>query len=175
MLFRTAALIGKYRAQGIAEPLFALADFLTQRGVNVIFEQETAESIGAPPEMSRTTEQIGAEANVAIVVGGDGTMLGIARQLARFEVPLIGINKGRLGFMTDIPLAQQFDAIGAMLNGDFMSDRRTMLEARVLRPEGDSVTTIFEAVALNDVVVARGAVSGMIEISVEVDGLYTYT
>lgn len=176
--FRTAAIIGKYRAQGIADPLFALAEFLSRRGMGVLFETETAETIGASGYQARTPEQIGTEADVAIVVGGDGTMLGIARQLAASNVPLIGINQGRLGFMTDIPLANQFDALSSMLDGQFVEERRSLLHAQVLRPDANrraKPKTMFEAIALNDVVVARGAVSGMIELTVEVDGHYTYT
>lgn len=176
--FRTAAIIGKYRAQGIAEPLFALAEFLARRGLSVLFETETAETIGASGYQARSPEQIGAEADVAIVVGGDGTMLGIARQLAAFDVPLIGINQGRLGFMTDIPLANQFDALSSMLDGQFVEERRSLLHAQVLRPDlarRAKPKSIYEAIALNDVVIARGAVSGMIELTVDVDGHYTYT
>lgn len=170
--------MGKYRAQGIAEPLFALARLLQDHGIDVVFETETAETIGAPTAQSRSPQEIGEQADVAIVVGGDGTMLGIARQLAPYDVPLIGINQGRLGFMTDIPLAQQLDAVGAMIEGKFVRERRTLLKAKVLRPAVNGQgkpRKIFEAIALNDVVVARGAVSGMIELTVEVDGFYTYT
>ena len=176
--FRTAAIIGKYRAQGIAEPLFALAESLATRGLSVLFETETAETIGASGYQARTPEQIGKEADVAIVVGGDGTMLGIARQLAPYDVPLIGINQGRLGFMTDIPLANQLDALAAMLDGQCVRESRTLLSACVERPDPtrpERRQTLFETIALNDVVVARGAVSGMIELTVEVDGFYTYT
>lgn len=176
--FRTAAIIGKYRAQGIAEPLFALAEFLARRGMSVLFETETAETIGASGYQARSAEQIGREADVAIVVGGDGTMLGIARQLAPYDVPLIGINQGRLGFMTDIPLANQLDALSAMIDGRHVQESRTLLQAKVLRADptrGAEPKTIYEAIALNDVVIARGEVSGMIELTVEVDGFYTYT
>jgi NAD+ kinase len=186
--FRTAAIIGKYHAQGIAEPLFALADFLARRGMTVIFEADTAETIGASNYQAMTPEQLGKVADVAIVVGGDGTMLGIARQLAPFDVPLVGINQGRLGFMTDIPLAAQFDALAAILDGQYVRESRTLLEARVERPSdaGKSKSRskvakarankpLFEAIAFNDVVVTRGEVSGMIELTVEVNGEYTYT
>jgi NAD kinase len=74
---------------------------------------------------------IGAECDAAIVMGGDGTMLGIARQLAPFNVPLIGINRGRLGFMTDIPLEGMHDALARILSGSYKAERRTLLEGRV--------------------------------------------
>jgi NAD+ kinase len=95
--------------------------------------------------------EIGASCDAAIVMGGDGTMLGIARQLAPFNVPLIGINQGRLGFMTDIPLEGMHDALARILSGSYKAERRTLLEGRVMRG-GD---TIHVGMAVNDVVVAR--------------------
>jgi NAD+ kinase len=100
------------------------------------------------------------------VVGGDGTMLGIGRQLARHGVPLIGINQGRLGFITDIPLDKYRTVLPPMLAGQYEEDHRTLIHAQVVR-DGASV---FEALAMNDVVVNRGATSGMVELRVEVDG-----
>ncbi|CAN5458046.1 NAD kinase [soil metagenome] len=174
--FKTAALIGKYGAQNIAEPMFALADMLARRGMTVLFEADTAQTIGASSYQALAAEQLGERADIAIVVGGDGTMLGIARQLAAYDVPLVGINQGRLGFMTDIPLAMQFEALDAILDGHYLREERSLLAAHVERPQPDgSLETIFEATALNDVVVARGSVSGMVELTVDVDGLYTYT
>ncbi len=174
--FKTAAIVGKYGAQNIAEPLFALADLLARRGMTVLFEADTAAAIGASSYQALAADQLGERADIAIVVGGDGTMLGIARQLAAHGVPLVGINQGRLGFMTDIPLAMQADALGAMLDGSYVREERSLLEAQVERPGADGAPeTIFEATALNDVVVARGSVSGMIEVTVDVDGHYMYT
>jgi NAD+ kinase len=99
-------------------------------------------------------------------VGGDGTMLGIGRQLARHGVPLIGINQGRLGFITDIALDQFRTVLPPMLAGEYEEDQRTLMHARVMR-DGQCV---FDALAMNDVVVNRGATSGMVELRVEVDG-----
>jgi len=93
-------------------------------------------------------------------------MLGMGRRIARYGVPLIGINQGRLGFITDVPLNQFRDALGPMLAGEFEEDHRTVIQACVMR-DGRCV---FEATAMNDVVVNRGATSGMVELRVEVDG-----
>jgi NAD+ kinase len=117
-----------------------------------------------------TPEQIGAHAQLAIVVGGDGTMLGIARQLAPFRVPLIGVNQGRLGFMTDIASDRMLPVLAEMLDGTRESEQRTLLEGTVLR-DGKA---IFHGVAFNDVVVARGTGSGMVELRVNVDGHFMY-
>jgi NAD+ kinase len=103
-------------------------------------------------------------------MGGDGTMLGIARQLAPFDVPLIGINQGRLGFMTDIPLDGMLDVLAKILGGSYKAERRTLLEGRVRREGKD----IHFGLAVNDVVVARGAGAGMAELRVDVDGHFMY-
>jgi NAD+ kinase len=109
---------------------------------------------------------IGESCDLCLVVGGDGTMLGIGRQLAQYGVPLIGINQGRLGFITDIPFEKFQTALLPMLAGDFEEDHRGLMQARVMR-DGHCV---FSALAMNDVVVNRGATSGMVELRVEVDG-----
>lgn len=168
--FKTIALVGKYLAAGIAESLSQLAHFLDQAGHTVLFERETARNIGLDSHAVVTPEQIGQQADLAIVVGGDGTMLGIARQLAPYNVPLIGINQGRLGFMTDIPLERMLPALSDMLSGKAQSEQRSLLEASVIRDDN----VIFHALAFNDVVVSRGATSGMAELQVEVDGHFMY-
>ncbi len=111
-------------------------------------------------------DAIGAQCDLGLVVGGDGTMLSIGRRLARYGTPLIGINQGRLGFVTDIPLENYQSTLTPMLHGEYEEDHRPLMHARVLR-EGHCV---FDAFAMNDVVVNRGATSGMVELRVEVDG-----
>ena len=150
--------------------LSELAEFLRSAGRSVVFEADTAKNVGFTGYATMTPVEIGAHADVAIVVGGDGTMLGIARQLAPYGIPLIGINQGRLGFMTDIPVERMLPILSDMLNGKLESEQRSMLEGLVLR-DGK---TIFQSVAFNDVVVARGAGSGMAELRVEVDGRFMY-
>jgi len=167
---KTIAIVGKYQASGITQTLSDIAAFLTSRAHTVVFEHETAQNIQLQGYQSMTLAEIGAYADAAIVVGGDGTMLGIARQLAPYDVPLIGINQGRLGFMTDIPQDRMIPVLSDMLDGKVESESRTLLEATVVR---DGVQ-IFEAQAFNDVVVSRGSVSGMVELTVEVDGRFMY-
>ncbi|MFZ1179921.1 MAG: NAD kinase [Herbaspirillum sp.] len=167
---KTIAIVGKFHAAGITQSLSDIAAFLKARGHTVVFEAETARNIALEGHDAMSPEQIGQFADAAIVVGGDGTMLGIARQLAPFDVPLIGINQGRLGFMTDISLDRMIPVLADMLDGKVEAEARTLLEATVSR---DGVQ-IFHALALNDVVVSRGAFSGMVELSVEVDGRFMY-
>jgi NAD+ kinase len=167
---KTIAIVGKHLAVGIAHSLSAIAEFLVNTGHAVVFETETAKNIELKDFSAMTPAQIGQHADAAIVVGGDGTMLGIARQLAPYNVPLIGINQGRLGFMTDIPFDRMMPLLADMLNGKVESEQRSLLEGSVLR-DGE---TIFQALAFNDVVVSRGAGSGMVELRVEVDGHFMY-
>ena len=168
--FKTVAIVGKYMAAGIEQSLSELADFLATTGCTVILEAETAQSVNLPGIVAMSPAEIGKHADVAIVLGGDGTMLGIARQLAPYNVPLIGINQGRLGFMTDISQDGMIQVLTDMLAGKLESEQRSLLEGSVLR-NGE---TIFHAMAFNDVVVARGATTGMAELKVEVDGHFMY-
>jgi NAD+ kinase len=168
--FKTIAVVGKHLAAGIAQSLSQIADFLVQAGHGVVFETETSKNIELKGFAVMTPAEIGRHADAAIVVGGDGTMLGIARQLAPYNVPLIGINQGRLGFMTDIPFERMMPLLADMLNGKVESEQRSLLEGSVLR-DGE---VIFHALAFNDVVVSRGAGSGMVELRVEVDGHFMY-
>jgi NAD+ kinase len=169
--FHRVALIGRHVSPGIGEPLTRLAAFLVANGHEVVIEAETARSTPLPGYASATPETIGTRADVAIVVGGDGTMLSIARRLAPFDVPLIGINQGRLGFLTDIPIAHMEPMLAALLGGRFVEERRTLLAAEVVRADG----TREGAFALNDVVLNRGGGGTMIECAVEIDGRFVYS
>ncbi|HSW06251.1 NAD kinase [Aquabacterium sp.] len=161
--FHHAALVGKYQADGIRPVLEEIAQFLVREGLEVSFEHQTALNTGVTDYDGLTPEQIGARCDVAVVVGGDGTMLGFARGLARYDLPLIGINQGRLGFITDVAIGQFREALAPMLAGDFEEEHRTMLESEVWRDD----ECIFEGLSMNDVVVSRGATAGMVELRVD--------
>ncbi|MDO8278723.1 MAG: NAD kinase [Hylemonella sp.] len=177
--FHHVALIGKYHAasgggSGAGSSRAALeeiAHFLTAKGCEVYLERETANQTGIAGYTDLDVTAIGEQCDLVLVVGGDGTMLGIGRQLARYGVPLIGINQGRLGFITDIPLGDFASTLTPMLAGRFEEDQRTLMHARVMR-DGHCV---FDALAMNDVVVNRGATSGMVELRIEVDGHFVAT
>lgn len=169
-MYKTIAIVGKPMAAGITDSLVEIASFLLRTGHDVVFEAETARHVALKNIIALTAEEIGQQADAAIVVGGDGTMLGIARQLAPFNVPLIGINQGRLGFMTDIPVERMMPLLTDMLAGKVESEQRSLLEGEVVRGND----TIFQALAFNDVVVSRGAGSGMVELKVAVDGRFMY-
>ena len=162
--FRHVALVGKYQAQGMRGVLEEIADFLVRQGVEVALEKQTALNTGITDHGSFTPEELGARCDLAVVVGGDGTMLGIARQLSRHGTPLVGINQGRLGFITDVSVDAFAQVLAPMLAGDYEEERRTMLEGGVWR---DGVM-IFDGFAMNDVVVSRGATSSMVELKIDI-------
>jgi len=162
--FLHAAVVGKYQADGIRPVLEEIAHFLVDQGLEVSFEARTAHNTGVVDFGALDTRGIGAQCDLAVVVGGDGTMLGIARELARHEVPMVGINQGRLGFITDIPIGQFREALAPMIAGDFEEEHRAMLASEVWR-DGER---IFEGLSMNDVVVSRGATASMVELRVDI-------
>ena len=164
--FSRVAIIGKYQAPGSRAVVEEVANFLQDQGCEVSLERDTALNTGLTHYPALDVPAMGAACDLALVVGGDGTMLGIGRQLARHGVPLVGINQGRLGFITDIPLDAYPDKLRAILRGEFEEDTRSLMAASVWRDD----RCVFEATALNDVVVNRGGVASMIELRVEVDG-----
>jgi NAD+ kinase len=168
--FRTIALIGKYKSPEIAESLMTLAEFLRSRGIDVLVEEGTAALVGADGFPIVSYASIGQRADLAIVLGGDGSMLTAARQLAESGVPLVGVNQGRLGFMTDLARDDMLDGVSDLLEGKFKGEQRFLLDATVRR--GDAV--IFRTQALNDVVVNKGDLGRMIEFAVSIDDEFLY-
>ncbi|MFC5480430.1 NAD kinase [Massilia suwonensis] len=164
------ALVVRQNTAGIEEPVASIVAFLQQAGHRVVFEADTAAHLGMPDVESMTVTEIGEQVPLVIVMGGDGTMLGIARQLAKYDVSLIGINLGRLGFITDIPVERMLPALEEILQGKARAEKRTLLEGRVMR----AGEMIYCGVAVNDVVVARGSGAGMAELRVTVDGHFMY-
>ena len=172
-IFRRVAVIGKYPGPGAVSAsdsarqiIESIAQFVTQQDCELTLEAETAAHTGLTQYHTLDVEGIGRQCDLCLVVGGDGTMLGVGRRLASYGTPLVGINQGRLGFITDIPLEGYHETLSAMLGGAFEEDPRSLMHGKVMR-EGEGV---FEAFAMNDVVVNRGAVASMVELRVEVNG-----
>ena len=149
--FGRILLIGKLRSAEIESSLHELRDFLRKRGCEVLPEGET-------------------KADLAIVIGGDGTMLTAARELVRHRVPLVGINQGRLGFMTDIGHDDMQAGVGAILDGNYAIEERSLLEAEIKRA-GKSV---LRTIALNEAVIGKGSQGRLIEFELSVDGEFVY-
>lgn len=171
MHFNTIAIVGRYQDRGLDAPLRELAASIEGEGGRVLVEADTARNTGVTEFMVADYPTIGSQADLAIVMGGDGTMLGAARQLALYDIPMVGINHGRLGFITDIPLHNALEAVTRILNGQYEAEERVLLEGRVIR-DGQ---IMFSGLALNDVVLSRAGRGGMIEATVELDGVLMYS
>jgi NAD+ kinase len=166
--FGRVALIGKLRSAEIAASLRELRGMLEQRGCEVLIERETASDLGV---RGVDYAAIGAEAKLAIVVGGDGTMLAAARNLVRHHVPLVGVNQGRVGFMTDIGHDDMRSGIGAILDGKYTLEARALLEAEIKRNN----KSVLQTIALNEAVVGKGSQGRLIEFNLLIDGEFVYT
>ena len=171
LTFKTVALIGKYKTPAIAEPLLHLAEFLAGKGVNVVVDSLTAEHLGQHQYRVMTLDEMNGKVDLAVVMGGDGTMLNIARTLAPFGIPLVGVNQGRLGFLTDLSVDSMKRSISAMLQGEFVTEKRMLLAGRVMRNN----TEVCLATALNEIVIHRSNIGSMIECEVRINGEYLYT
>ena len=166
--FRRIALIGKLPSAGIATSLRELTDYLRARGCEVLVEQHTAQALGV---RGADYEALGKGSDLAVVVGGDGAMLAAARNLVRYHVPVVGVNQGRVGFMTDIGHQDMKSGIGAILDGRGTLEERTLLDAEILR----GGTAVLRTIALNEAVLGKGAEARLIEFEVALDGEYLYT
>ena len=164
--FAHVAIVGKYQGVGASEALSALARFLDQRGHHVYVEAQTAQNTGLTAYPTVELTGMVGRCDVALVVGGDGTMLGAGRELCKQNIPVIGINQGRLGFITDISLEGYEQTLAPMLDGAYESEYRSMMHAGIWREDRCE----FWAEAINDVVINRGSMGGMIELRVAVGG-----
>lgn len=168
--FKTVALVGRYKGRDVAEPLRALAAFLAAQGCSPVVEVDTAAESGVSEFPAADFGELGGRADLAVVLGGDGSMLSAARALAPYGVPLVGVNQGRLGFMTDIALKALTEAMGRIMRGEFTLETRTMLSASVTR----AGHPILGMRALNDVVVSKGGSGRLIEVLVRIDAQFVY-
>jgi len=170
-LFNNIGLVARHGKPHIIESLQKLAAHLAARGFHVLLDKESCGSSAIQPYPLIERDDLGKLADLAIVLGGDGTMLSVARVLAPYRVPMVGINQGRLGFMTDISLHEMLVAVDGILDGQFVPEERILLQASVIREDAEVVS----ALALNDVVISRGSLGSMIEFEVFVDNQFVYS
>jgi NAD+ kinase len=160
-------LVAKHNLDAAAGVLAELAGWLEAREIVAVFETETAALAGLPPDRATyTRDELPENCDLIVVLGGDGTLIGMADRIAvaGADVPILGVNFGSLGFLTEITLDELYESLDAVLRGEAEIDRRMMLRARTLRRQ--DVQT--ERVVLNDVVITKGALSRIIELSVAV-------
>lgn len=167
-VFHTIGLIGKFGASSVAGALHQIAAHLLSRKLRVLLDESTARLIPDNTLESATRSAIGEQCDLAIVMGGDGTLLNAARSLVDYEVPILGINLGRLGFLADVSPCELPHRLDEVLNGEFREARRSLLHAQVLHNNKVS----GEADALNDVVVHKREVARMIEVDTFLDGRF---
>jgi NAD+ kinase len=167
--FKTVGLWGRLSEASVAEPAKQVVAHLLKRGIQVFApRQAETQSLGEGVE-SVAEAELAERVDIVVAIGGDGTLLHAARHVAERGVPLLGINRGRLGFLTDISPEHMFDAIDAILAGDYLEERRLMLKAQIA--DGTSQ----QLVALNDVVLQKGETGRMLDFVTTVDGSYVNT
>lgn len=179
--FSHIAVFGRPNTEGLAAPVSAILQTIakTFQKPGLVWRPDSPRSRDPLRPSSRDSRPLGLAqtADLAVVLGGDGTLLGVARQLAPFKIPVVGINQGRLGFMTDLDIAQLDQQLPPILQGHGVPEDRSMLDVSVMRKseDGQNWQPVFQATALNDAVISRGAVSRMVELDVFVDGHYMQT
>ncbi len=170
--FNTIAIIAKFMQKSAVQlmknDLAALADHLQAKNIKVVLEAQTAEYAEMVDFQTTSLSEIGGKADLAIVMGGDGTMLSVARALIDSQIPLIGINRGHFGFLTDLRAEEMLQSIDAVLAGKYQSESRMLLNARVTRNN----KTILQNYAFNDIVLKSEL--RLIELEVNIDGMFVH-
>jgi NAD+ kinase len=170
--FNSIAIIGKFMRQSAVQlmqnDLIDLARHLADKGVEVLFEENTATFAQVSDFKTIKLEEVGGKVDLVVVMGGDGTMLSAARALKNSDIPLVGINRGHFGFLTDLRAEEMLQSIDAILSGAYQTESRMMLNASVIR-EGK---VILADQAFNDVVIKSGL--RLIELEVTIDGMFIH-
>lgn len=169
--FKSIALIGKYNSSTVSAPVLRLAEFLGQHGHDVWVTVHTADHCDLTGLQTAPLAELAKRVDLAIVLGGDGTLLNIARVLAESPIPMIGINQGRLGFLADVSIDTMLPTLADMLAGQYVSEERIMLECHLER-HGDLFGAAY---AFNDMVVSKGNAGRLIEFEVYIDDKFVYS
>lgn len=168
--FKKIGLVGRSQQDGLDSVLYDLLALLAERGHQVILEERLAELVPDREATLGSRDEIGHQSDLVIVAGGDGSLLSAARTLAKYDTPVLGVNRGRLGFLTDITPDQLHEQVSAVLDGRFTRENRFLLDAHVVR-DGEQIA---RGEALNDVVVNSGTSAQMIEYELSIDETFVY-
>ncbi len=168
--FKKIGLVGRSQQEGLDSVLQDLLKLLAERGHQVILEDRLAELVPGSPVDLGSRDDIGDASDLVIVAGGDGSLLSAARTLARYDTPVLGVNRGRLGFLTDITPDQIHEQVSAVLDGKFTLENRFLLDVQVIR-QGEQIA---RGEALNDIVVNSGTSAQMIEYELYIDDIFVY-
>ena len=164
---KTVALISKPEKPELHTVAPKLVEWLTARGYSVLADSDTAVYVPGVNKVERS-EIAANKPDFVIVLGGDGTLLAAARSVARAEIPILGVNLGSLGFLTEVSLDELYKTLEAVERHDVAHEARSMLECRLVR-DGK---TVAEYIALNDIVITKGAIARLTEVDVTVDGRF---
>jgi NAD+ kinase len=166
---KSVGIIFKHDFEPAKRECQCLKDWFTERGINV-----STEEMAPSPILNQYLEEetsIPDTVDWVIVLGGDGTLLGAARKIGRYGLPILGINLGGLGFLTEIPLKRLYKDIEKLITGEIATESRLMLQASILRDNEEKCR--FSV--LNDVVINKGALARIIDLSVSIDGRFLTT
>lgn len=166
--FKTIGILGKPGASSIAETLNILCKFLADNDYQILIDTNSSPYVPEFINRNCAIEELGKRCDLVIAVGGDGTFLTAARAIANDDIPLIGVNLGRLGFLVDISPEQLTTNLKSILNGRFKEEKRYLLHTKIIREN----QVIQEETAVNEVVIHRWVTPSMIEIITKIDGVY---
>lgn len=166
--FKTVALVGLFTDSRVAEPMIRLAEYLANAGITVLSNAATADALSA---RAVADNALSSDADLIIAIGGDGTMLHAAGLAAGGDVPLLGINRGRLGFLADVSPVDMLESLGQVLGGNYTSESRLQLQAKITAADGSQKT----ALALNDVVLQRRETGRMLDFETRIANKYVNT
>ena len=168
--FKRVGLLGRREHPGVSQVVANLLDLFDKRGIDVVLEDRLASLSHFEKRDMKHRDAIGEMVDLAVVIGGDGSLLSAARTLVKHDTPVIGINRGRLGFLTDISPDELSEQVTSVLDGQYSRDSRFLLDVTVMR----GAVAVGEGDALNDVVVNSGTSAQMIEFELNVDGEFVY-
>ena len=174
--FKHIGIVTRPQTPRIQETLHTLVDFLCEQGLDIYLDEASIDDGSAAAEdwhrcHITTKDNLGKKSDLVIVLGGDGTFLSVARKIAPYRVPMIGVNQGHLGFLTQVPRESMVQGLAGMLTGKYLPEERILLETSLIR-NGQAMP---RSLALNDVVVSRGGAGQMIEFEVFINGEFVYT
>ncbi len=167
-IFQTIGIIGKPSDSGIIETITRLCAYLITQNYQVFVAENSAKFVQNIPVQVCQISELGAHCDVVIALGGDGTFLAAARAIVANDIPLIGVNLGRLGFLVDISSDILVETLTQMLSGNFSEEKRYLLRAKIVRNK----QIIHEETAVNEVAIHRWITPSMIEIMTKIDGVF---
>lgn len=166
--FNTVAILGRHEDSRVAEPVAVLASYLTEAGIDVLAVASAAEDL---PVRFVSEEELARQVDLIIAVGGDGTMLYAAALARENDVPLLGINRGRLGFLADVSPDEMLQSLDRILDGEYSRESRMLLDARLVKSDG----SVIAAAALNDIVLQRRGTGRMVDFKTSIDKVHVNT